>query len=311
MLKRAFNFACSAIFWFCGCNSQPTIALLTDYGWDDPYASTMQGVIVSMNPGARVLSLSHAVPNYDIREASYLLAAAAREFPKGTIFVAIVDPESGSSRRPIIVETLDQKYFVGPDNGIFTDVMNSLGFKRAVEINNVLWFRRGAVSNTFYGRDVFAPAAAHLSKGKNMSEAGPLVPSPVQLERIPAAFKNNTITGEVLHCDHYGNLVTNIPATVLVQSGWRTGMALEFVVKDRVANAKFADRYGAVGRGEFVLLLNGQGLLELARFVASAGDSLKASAGDNVLVRLAGSAAPSPTLPATADVSAPISERAR
>jgi S-adenosylmethionine hydrolase len=128
---------------------------------------------------------------------------------------------------------------------------------------------------------------------------------------VAAAFKNNTITGEILHRDHYGNLVTNIPATVLVQSGWRTGMALEFLVKYRVATAKFADRYGAVAKGEFVLVLNGQGLLELARYMASAGDSLNAMAGDSVLVRLAGSAAPVPAPPANAEVSGPISERAK
>ena len=129
------------------------------------------------------------------------------------------------------------------------------------------------------------------------------------MERAPALFKNNAITGEILHRDHYGNLVTNISATVLVQSGWRTGMDLEFVVKNQMTRAKFAERYGAVSKGEFVLLLNGQGLLELARFTASAGDSLQAKAGDNVLVRLAGMAAPA--APTAANVSAPISERSR
>src|SRR5262245_38552955 len=132
MLKRVLIIACCSLVWCCGCQSQPTIALLTDYGWDDPYASTVQGVILSMNPGVRVMNLTHAVPNYDIREASYLLATAAREFPPGTIFVAVVGSESGGTRKPIILETADEKYFVGPDNGIFTDVIKSFGFKRAV-----------------------------------------------------------------------------------------------------------------------------------------------------------------------------------
>ncbi len=310
MLKRIIIIFCSAIALFCGCKSQRTIALLTDYGWDDPYASAVQGVIVSINPDARILSLTHAAPDYNIREASYLLATAAREFPRGTIFVAIVDPESGSSRKPIILETVDQKYFVGPDNGIFTDVIKSFGCKRAVEVNNVLWFRRGGISNTFYGRDVFAPAAAHLSKGKKMEEAGPAVSEPMQLDRAAAEYKNSSITGEILHRDHYGNLITNIPATVLARSGWRAGMELEFLVNKQAVTAKFAERYNAVGKGEFVLLLNGQGLLELARFMASAGDSLKAMAGDRVQLRLAGSTtSATPSLPTTAArISAPISE---
>jgi len=311
MLRRAGLIACSSFALWCGCRTQPTIALLTDYGWDDTYASAVQGVILSINPQARLLNLTHAVPDYNIREASYLLATSAREFPQGTIFVAIVDPEAGSSSKPIILETANQRYFIGPDNGVFTDVIKSFGFKRAVEINNVLWFRRGAVSNTFYGRDVYAPAAAHLANGKKLEDAGPPMLNPKQVERTAADFKNNVIVGEILHRDHYGNLVTNIPATVLVQSGWRTGMDLEFVVRNQVVRAKFAERYGAVGQGEFVLLLNGQGLLELSRFMASAGDSLQAQAGDNVQVRLSGALAPPAFPTAAAAVSAPISERTK
>src|SRR5262245_47046003 len=116
MLKRVIIIACCGLVFVFGCQSKPTIALLTDYGWDDPYASAVQGVILSMSPGARIMNLTHAVPNHDIREASYLLATAAREFPPGTIFVAVVGLESGGTRKPIIVETADQKYFVGPDN---------------------------------------------------------------------------------------------------------------------------------------------------------------------------------------------------
>ena len=294
-----------ALMLLLGCSSPSTVALLTDYGWDDPYAGAIQGVILSINPEVRLLNLSHAVPSYNVREASYLLVTAAKEFPRKTIFLAVVDPEVGSSRKAIMVETLDQKYFVGPDNGLFTDVIRSFGFKKAVSITNVLWFRKGDVSSTFHGRDVFAPAAARLSVGKNMDDAGPklLEKDLVFLERKPAELTNQGITGEVLHRDHYGNLVTNIPASVLAKSGWRPGMALEFVVKYQVITAKLAEKYSDVPKGEMVLVLNGQGLLELAKNIGSAGDSLQAMAGDSIVLRTVGSTEPvrnsNPTATAT------------
>lgn len=303
-------FIALALVW--GCSSPTTIALLTDYGWDDPYAGAILGVILSINPDVRVLNLTHNVPAYNIREASYLLVTAAKEFPERTIFLAVVDPEVGSSRKAIIVETLDQKLFVGPDNGIFTDVIRTFGFKKAVNITNLLWFRKGDISSTFHGRDVFAPAAARLSAGKSMEDAGPKLSEKdiVMLERKPAELTEQGVSGEVLHRDHYGNLVTNIPASVLAKAGWRAGMALEFVVQGQVVTAKLGENYGAVARGEMVLVLNGQGLLELARHVGSAGDSLQATAGDSIVVRTVGSNEPAPSnnLPATA---AKLSNRAK
>jgi S-adenosylmethionine hydrolase len=289
-----------SLVWFIalapllGCSSPSTVALLTDYGWDDPYAGAIQGVILSINPNARIINLTHAVPAYNVREASYLLVTAAKEFPEKTIFLAVVDPEVGSARKAVIVETLDKKLFVGPDNGIFSDVIRTFGFKKAVNITNLLWFRKGDVSRTFQGRDVFAPVAARLSAGKNMDDAGAklLEKDLVMLERKPAELTAQGITGEILHRDHYGNLVTNIPASVLAKAGWRTGMALEFVVKYQVVAAKLAEKYSDVDKGEMVLVLNGQGLLELARNLGSAADSLQATAGDSMLLRTVGSTEP-------------------
>ncbi len=294
MLRRISLIWFLALMLLLGCSSPSTVALLTDYGWDDPYAGAIQGVILSINPDARLVNLTHQVPAYNVREASYLLITAAKEFPEKTIFLAVVDPEVGSSRKAIIVETLDKKIFVGPDNGIFTDVIRTFGFKKAVNITNVLWFRKGDVSSTFHGRDVFAPVAARLSTGKNMDDAGPklLEKDLMMLERKPAELTERGITGEILHRDHYGNLVTNIPASVLAKSGWRPGMALEFVVKYQVITAKLAEKYSDVPKGEMVLVLNGQGLLELAKNVGSAGDSLQAMAGDSIVLRTVGSSEP-------------------
>lgn len=289
MLRRALLAGVAALLLGFGCSSSPTIAVLTDYGWNDPYAGAMQGAILSIHAQARIATITHAIPDYNIREASYVLATAANEFPEGTIFLAVVDPEGGGSRRRIIVETQNKKYFVGPDNGIFTDVIKTSGLKRAVEISNVLWYRRGATSNLFEGRDIFGPAAAHLSKGKKLSDAGKEITDPVMFDRVPANLTETGITGEILHRDHYGNLVTNVQAPMLAKAGWRAGMALECQIKQKTIAAKFVERTGAAAQREFILILNHQGFLELVRNRDSAGDSLQAMAGDAVIIRTAGS----------------------
>jgi S-adenosylmethionine hydrolase len=292
-LCLCFSFFCVV---FYGCSSAPpTIALLTDYGTQDHYVGELQGVILSINPEAKVISITHEVPSYDIRDGSYTLATAAKGFPPGTIFVGVVDPGVGTKRRAIIVETLDKKFFVGPDNGLFTDVMRSLGVKRAFEITNVLWYRTSAISSTFHGREIFGPAAAHLSRGENIEEAGAPVTDLLKFQRTEALLSEGRIRGEILHRDRYGNLITNIYSDILAKAGWRTGMDFDFAIGSQTVRARFADRYGAVDKGDFVIILNSQGRLEIARHLSSAADGLGAYVGDTLEVRVAGTPASSAT----------------
>lgn len=290
---------------FLGCSSAPpTIALLTDYGTHDHYVGELQGVILSINPQVRLVTITHEIPSYDIREGSYVLSTAARDFPSGTIFVAVVDPGVGSKRRAVILETLDKKFFVGPDNGLFTDVMRTMGVKRAFEITNVLWYRTSAISSTFHGREVFGPAAAHLASGENVENAGRLITDLQKFQRAEAVLHSGIIRGEILHRDRFGNLITNIPAPMLAKAGWRTGMDLDFTTGLQTARAKFGDRYSAVPKGDFVMLLNSQGLLEIARNLEAAASILGAAAGDTVEIRTAGSL-PAGTTPEP-DKTAPV-----
>ncbi len=276
-------------FLFIGCSSAPpTIALLTDYGTHDHYVGELQGVILSVNPKVRLVTITHEIPSYDIREGSYILATAARDFPPRTIFVAVVDPGVGSKRRAVILETADKKYFVGPDNGLFTDVMRTMDVKRAFEITNVLWYRTSAISSTFHGREIFGPAAAHLAAGENVESAGRLITDLQKFKRSEVTLKDGRVRGEIMHRDRYGNLITNIAAPILAKAGWRTGMDLDFTVGFQAARAKFGDRYSSVPKGDFVMLLNSQGLLEIARNLDAAASSLGAVAGDTVEVRTAG-----------------------
>lgn len=289
-MKLRFVFFIVILFiqsWACN-SAPPTIVMLTDYGREDHYVGSMAGVILSINPKVRFVEISHEILPFDIREGSYILATAAREFPPGTIFVAVVDPGVGSKRRPIIIETLDNKLFVGPDNGLFTDVIRTMGLKRAHEISNILWYRSGAISSTFHGRDIFGPTAAHLAAGKNIEDAGPPITDPQKFSRTEPMLSEGRIRGEILHRDRYGNLTTNIPAQMLAKAEWRTGMTLEFDVRAMTVHAKFGERYNAVTEGEFVVLLNSQGLFEIARNMANAGEVLGAVAGDSIEIRAAG-----------------------
>ena len=260
------------------------IALLTDYGTTDSYVGTVSGAILRINPKVRLVTLTHEVPSYDIREASYLLASAAVEFPPGTVFMAVVDPGVGSARREIALETRDGKYFVGPDNGIFSDVIRSCGLKRVHSIDNVLWIRKTGVSTTFHGRDIFGPAAAHLSLGSGVQKAGKPIDKLVQFTRAEARIDSLNLSGAILHRDHYGNLITNIPAEMAAKTGLKNGMELTVRVGYSFVAATFETRYSVVDSGRFVVVINSQGRLEIARNLASAGDSLGAHAGDPLMI---------------------------
>lgn len=291
-MRKLWSLLFAILLLLCGCSSAPpTIALLTDYGTRDHYAGELQGVILSVHPAARLVTITHEISSFNIREGSFTLATAAGSFPKGSIFVAAVDPTVGSKRRAIIIETLDKKYFVGPDNGLFTDVIRTLGVKRAFEITNVLWFRRSVISATFLGRDIYGPVAAHLAKGENVQDAGPLITELQKFERAEAILSAGRIRGEVLHRDHYGNLITNISAPMLTKAEWKNGMTFDCTIRTQTQRAKFTDRYNAVPQGDYVVLLNSQGLVEIARNFAEAAAGFNgAIAGDTLQINTSGQA---------------------
>ncbi len=205
----------------------PVIALLTDFGLRDTYVGELKGAILTANPAATLIDITHDVPPQDVHAGAFLLGAAVPAFPPGTVLVAVVDPGVGGDRRPILVET-PHATLVGPDNGLFTRIIwpDAVGTPptptlttlpptvRAWHLTNPA-YRRQHVSNTFHGRDVFAPAAAHYAAGvPAMAMGNPattLWRLPVPLPKLEAG----AITGEVAYIDHYGNLVTNIPATIL------------------------------------------------------------------------------------------------
>jgi S-adenosyl-L-methionine hydrolase (adenosine-forming) len=183
------------------------ITLLTDFGLDDAYVGTLKGVLLAINPRAQLVDLSHTVPPQDVRRAALLLEAAWRFFPPGTVHLAVVDPGVGGARRPIAVHA-GGHYFVGPDNGLLGFCFDLPG-ARAVVLT-ARRYRLRPLSRTFHGRDVFAPAAAHCSRGVPLGRFGPRLRHPVRLPPARARRVRGRVEGQVLLVDRFGNLLTNL-----------------------------------------------------------------------------------------------------
>jgi len=183
------------------------ITLLTDFGLDDAYVGTLKGVLLGINPRARLVDLTHTVPPQDVRRAALLLEAAWRFFPRGTVHLAVVDPGVGTARRPIAVQA-GGHYFVGPDNGLLGFCFDLPG-ARGVVLTDPRYHRRPA-SRTFHGRDIFAPVAAHCSRGVRVTALGPPLQSPVRLSPSESRRRGVRVDGEVMLIDRFGNLLTNL-----------------------------------------------------------------------------------------------------
>jgi S-adenosylmethionine hydrolase len=200
-------------------NNQPTfpppppcgiITLSTDFGISDSYAGALKGVLLSVNPGCRPIDLTHALAPQDVQAGSFHLTQACPFFPTGTVHLAVVDPGVGTERRPIIVVT-EKYFFVGPDNGLFSGIMQGGSNYFCFEPINTQYFL-SPVSSTFHGRDIFAPVAAYLTHGIAPAAMGRKIEDPVLLALpAPPTEENNCLTGSIVHIDHYGNLITNIP----------------------------------------------------------------------------------------------------
>jgi S-adenosylmethionine hydrolase len=253
------------------------IALFTDFGTRDAYVAQLKGAILSIHPTAQLIDLTHEVDAFDVRAAAYLLDASARYFPAGTIFVAVVDPGVGTARRPVLVATQADKWYVGPDNGLFTRVIEREQLKLAHVLTQSAYFLR-QVSATFHGRDIFGPVAAHLARGVEPAQFGGRLTSVVQLPYTPPQRQGQTMTGEVIYLDHFGNIVTNIPSTMLTDCV--PGQEVVCRLATHIQVMPFVETYGAGPEGQLIGLINSNGEFEIAlpRGAASARLGVKVGA---------------------------------
>ena len=251
------------------------ITLTTDFGTRDTYVAEMKGVILSITRDVQVVDITHEVAPHDILEGALALEAAAPRFPAGTIHVAVVDPGVGTARRGLAVAARDQ-LFVGPDNGLFTPFLGDSRW-RAFELG-AAEFRRAGVSHTFHGRDVFAPAAAHLARGVEPDRLGPPVTDPVRLAWPDMRVSEGRVGGAVVHVDRFGNLVTSIHADAIAALG--SGVAIRVAGK----SLPLVRTYGDLGRGDPGALVGSTNRLEIAVNAGSAARTLRAGRGTPVVV---------------------------
>jgi hypothetical protein len=259
------------------------VSLLTDFGTADYFVGAMKGAVLSANPSAHVVDITHEVPPYDIEAGAFTLRAAFETFPAGTVHVAVVDPGVGSVRRAVAVVGGGHA-FVGPDNGLFGHVYERVGTFKVFHLTNEKYFRQG-VSATFHGRDVFAPVAGALSRGVGAEELGPEVSDFVRLpSAAPARRPDGTLAAAVIHVDRFGNCVTNVTRQEL--SGEAVARGAHLVVAGREVRSFrrfFAEAEGA--RGEPFAVWGSAGFLEVAVFRGSAARALGVTRGAAVEVK--------------------------
>jgi len=184
------------------------ITLLTDFGTEDYFVGAIKGVILTRSPEAVIVDVTHAIPSQDVRAGAFILSAVYYNFPAGSIHLAVVDPGVGSDRRPVLIEAADY-LFVGPDNGLFSIVLDRVPGAKVRHVTNTNYFLADR-SSTFHGRDIFAPVAAALAQGVRPGEFGPIIQDPVRFGSTECELlADGTIAGRVIHIDHFGNCVTN------------------------------------------------------------------------------------------------------
>ncbi len=269
----------------------PLIALLTDFGDRDHYAGALRGAVLSACPEATVVDLVHGVPPHDIVAGAFSLAAAYAFFPKGTVFVAVVDPGVGSGRRGLAFAA-GGYFFVGPDNGVFSLVLEREAPAGLYELANRELFRP-TVSPTFHGRDVFGPVAGALARGVALSAVGPALENPVRLRIEPVrAIDGREWQASVLHVDRFGNLVTTLSSRELdrILDAVAADPA-ELVVVVEGETMPLTQTYADVAEGEACAVLGSSGYVEVAVNGGSASRVLGASRGAPVRIR---KAAPEP-----------------
>lgn len=270
------------------------ITLTTDFGTEDPYVGTMKGVMLGISPAARLVDLTHGVQPQQVLQASFLLSTAYSHFPEGTIHVVVVDPGVGTSRRALAVQA-GGYYFVAPDNGLLSHVLFALGLEaeghpqepvpsllrpgmRAVSLTNAKFWRH-PVSSTFHGRDIFAPAAGHLSRGVKLEELGTEISSILLYPLARPRVESGAVDGTVVHVDQFGNLVTDIRGTELP-----AGDVVIHVARRAIAGVSFSYADAERAGHDLVAIVGSAGFLEISAPNASAASRLGIGLGEHVRV---------------------------
>ncbi|OQX86232.1 MAG: hypothetical protein B6D63_00380 [Candidatus Latescibacteria bacterium 4484_7] len=242
---------------------ESTIALLTDFGWNNWYIGVVKGVILGINPSATIIDLCHDISSQDVREGSFILGNSFRYFPAGTIFYAVVDPGVGGKRKNLVARAGDY-LFVAPDNGILSCVFEYSDVDRVFEVKPGKYTLE-VKGSTFYGRDIFAPIAAYLSLGVKPEDMGEEADSVMNVPVLLPVFDDDVIHGKAVYVDSFGNIITNIKEDFIIEAFGEDIQWDRVMVKVGGQKIRGVKRYYQQGeRGKLIALINSWGFLEIA-----------------------------------------------
>ena len=267
----ALLLAVSALLTACGQRPapaeapRPTIVFMSDFGTANDAVAICRAVIFGIAPNARVTDITHQVTAFSIEEGARFLAGVTPYYPAGTVFLAVIDPGVGTSRKAVIVKSKKGQFFVLPDNGLITPVLERDGFDSGREITNTAWMLQSAVSSTFHGRDIFSPAAAHLAAGWDYTLAGPEVSDLIRLRMKTSATTDKGIAGDVIGLDDpFGSLITDIPGDDFRQLGYSLGDRIVVELDKKLVALPYVKTFMDVGVGDALLYIDSRGRVGIA-----------------------------------------------
>jgi S-adenosylmethionine hydrolase len=246
-------------------SERPTIVFMTDFGTANDAVAICRAVIFGIAPEVRLTDITHQVTPFQIEEAARFLAGVTPYYPAGTIFLVVVDPGVGTPRKAIVVKSKKGQYFVLPDNGIITPVIERDGLQSAHEITDRSWMISDAISSTFHGRDIFSPTAAHLATGWDFHQAGPEVSELVRLKPKTSVMNEQGIDGEVIGLDDpYGSLITDVPGDDFKKLGYNLGDKVAVKIAGKSVVVPYVKTFMGVPVGESLLYIDSRSRVGIA-----------------------------------------------
>jgi S-adenosylmethionine hydrolase len=245
----------------------PTIVFMSDFGVVDDSVALCKGVMYSIMPDVRIVDLTHQVTPFSILDGARFLFGATPYFPEGTVFVVVIDPTVGSTRKAIVAHSKRGQYFVLPDNGLLTLVDQRDGIDAVREITNPDWMIGSKMSSTFHGRDIFSPAGAHMARGDDWTKVGPEIPVKeiVRLDLKAATLDAQGLTATIIATDGpFGNLIANVNAEDFFKLGYQRGQEIPVTLAGKAMKIKFVKTFSDVPLGQPLLYVDSRGHIALA-----------------------------------------------
>jgi S-adenosylmethionine hydrolase len=244
---------------------RPAIVFMTDFGTANDAVAICKAVMISIAPEARIMDITHEVTPFSIEEGARFLAGVSPYYPAGTVFVAVIDPGVGTSRRAVVVKTKKSQYFVLPDNGLVSTVVERDGLDSAREISNTSWMIGENVSSTFHGRDIFSPVGAHLAAGWDFTLVGPVVSQLMRLASKVSTTTDKGIDGDLIGLDDpFGSVITDIPADEFKTLGYKIGERLTVLLDKKPFALPYVKTFMDVPVGDPLLYVDSRGRMALA-----------------------------------------------